>query len=87
MVENDTGIRFDSRACRRTCGQRAIDEGMPPDTVALLTGHSTSKTTETYYCKKRPSVAIEEALSLWQGFESNPEKRTIEFQNEVTGYD
>lgn len=84
-MEQDTGVSFDFRACRRTYGQLAIDEGMPPDTVVLLMKHSTSKTIETYYCRKRPSVAIEETLKIWEGFESRPEKRTIEFQNEVIG--
>lgn len=86
-VEQDTGVKFDFRACRRTYGQLAIDEGMPPDTVALLMGHSTSKTTETYYCRKRPSVAIEEALKIWEGFESKPEGSTIENEKQTTGHE
>ncbi len=40
-------------------------EGLPIETVSLLLGHATSKTTESYYCLKRQDVAIREAQALW----------------------
>ncbi len=61
IVEKEIGIEFDLRACRRTYGQMAIDEGLDLDTVSVLMGHNTTKTTETYYCRKRPETAIREA--------------------------
>jgi integrase len=87
VVQNEIGTEFDFRMCRRTYGQKAIDEGMNPDTVSLLLGHNTTKTTETYYCRKRPDVAVKEARELWEKnaiIEPNP--KTIENKWEVTGY-
>ena len=57
LVEKETGTEFELRACRRTYGQKAIDENLPPESVSLLLGHNTTKTTESYYCRKRPDKA------------------------------
>lgn len=64
IVEEGVGSRFELRACRRTFGQGCIDEGMPVETVSLLLGHATSKTTESYYCRKRQDAAIREAQAF-----------------------
>jgi hypothetical protein len=58
-------MRFELRACRRTFGQGCIDEELSIETVSLLLGHATSKTTGSYYCRKRQDVAIREAQALW----------------------
>lgn len=47
-----------------TYGQKAIDENLPPESVSLLLGHNTTKTTESYYCRKRPDKAVQEALKM-----------------------
>jgi hypothetical protein len=44
-------------------------------------GHSTSKTTETYNFRKRPSVTIEEALMIWAEFESGRNARPLKMNN------
>ncbi|MDD1767144.1 MAG: hypothetical protein LUQ27_01065, partial [Methanomassiliicoccales archaeon] len=74
--------------CRRTYGQKAIDEGLNLDAVSILMGHKTTKTTETYYCRKRPETAIREAQTIWMQGNSHPGAKTpkIDFKNEVTGY-
>jgi len=88
LVETEIGIKFDLRACRRTYGQMAVDEGLDLDSVSVLMGHNTTKTTETYYCRKRPETAIREAQNIWMQGKSLPGAKTpiIDFKNEVTGY-
>jgi integrase/recombinase XerD len=88
IVEKEIGAKFDLRMCRRTYGQKAIDEGLELDTVSILMGHNTTKTTETYYCRKRPEIAIREAQTIWMQGMSHPGAKTpkIDFKNEVTGY-
>ena len=88
LVETESGIKFDLRMCRRTYGQKAIDEGVSTEAVSRLLGHSTTKTTENYYCRMRQDTAIREAQSVWQGPKSYPDVKTpkIESRFEVTGY-
>jgi integrase/recombinase XerD len=88
IVEKEIGKKFDLRACRRTYGQKAIDEGLDLDAVSVLMGHNTTKTTETYYCRKRQETAIREAQDIWTQSSGNPGVKTpkIESKFEVTGY-
>lgn len=60
-----TGVRYDSRACRRTFGQKNVDMDVPIDSVSRMMGHSTTKTTEKYYCRKTTESAISEAQKVW----------------------
>lgn len=66
IVEDETGIDFDMRKCRRTFGQVCLDEGLSIESTSVLMGHLTSKTTETSYARKREEAAISEANSLWK---------------------
>lgn len=88
LVEEETGVKFDLRTCRRTYGQMAIDKGLNLDSVSVLMGHSNTKTTEAYYCRKRPDVAIREAKEVFKAKISYPDVKTpkIESRFEVTGY-
>lgn len=88
LVEKETGLKFDMRTCRRTYGQKAIDEGLTIESVSVLMGHNTTKTTETYYCRKRHEKAIMEAQNLWMKDKSCPgvNNPKIGIKNEVTGY-
>ena len=52
FVEEDIGFKFDLRKCRRTFGQRAINEGQSIHDVSLVMGHSTMATTQKDYCEK-----------------------------------
>jgi integrase len=67
IVKSETGVEFDGRACRRTYGQVSIDTGVPLDAVSRMLGHATTKTTETYYCRKTSDAAIAEAQQIWNG--------------------
>lgn len=88
LVESETGIKFDLRKCRRTFGQMYLDQDLGVDSVSVMMGHATTKTTETYYCRKRQEVANREAQQLFQGKMSYPDAKNpkIESRFEVTGY-
>ena len=65
VVEEDLGIRFDLRQCRRTFGQRYPDNGLDIESVSVQMGHASTKTTEGFYGRKRPDMAIENAIGTW----------------------
>lgn len=60
-----TGVKYDNRACRRTFGQMNVDMGVPIDAVSRMMGHSSTKTTEKYYCRKTTESAISDAQKVW----------------------
>lgn len=66
IVKRETGVEFDFRACRRTWGQVAIDDDVPVDAVSRMMGHKTTKTTETYYGRKKNNKAVAEAQQIWR---------------------
>jgi len=89
IVEADTGTTFELRACRRTFGQNLIDQGATIETVSVLLGHSTTKTTETYYARKKQDAAILEATRIWDQKPPNaPSAKTplIEPEKYLSGY-
>jgi integrase len=88
IVEKEMGVKFDLRTCRRTYGQMAIDEGLDLESVSVLMGHNTTKTTENYYCRKTAETAIKEAQNIWTRGMSPLGAKTpkIEFEKEVPGY-
>ena len=58
MVSEDSGMYFDYRICRRTYAQRLLDLGVPVDSVSVVLGHSTSRTTEREYARVTNDAAI-----------------------------
>ena len=64
-VEVAIGERFELRDCRRACGQFYLDKGLTIEEVARLLGHFTSKTTETYYCRKNNADVARKAKGVW----------------------
>jgi integrase/recombinase XerD len=88
MVEIDTGLTFNLRTCRRTYGQLSIDQGLNIESVSVIMGHSITKTTETYYCRKRQDTAIREAQEAWKSVLNNPGAISpkIELKNYLPGY-
>ena len=45
FVEEDLEMKFELRKCRRTFGQRALDEGQAINDVSLVMGHASVATT------------------------------------------
>ncbi len=65
-VEGDIGETFELRKCRRTFGQRALDEGHNIHNVSLVMGHASITTTQRYYCDKNQHSASDEMLAFWE---------------------
>lgn len=65
FVEKDIGNNFQLRKCRRTFGQRALNEGQDIYNVSLVMGHATLATTQRYYCDKDQKVASAEMQQFW----------------------
>lgn len=65
-VVEDIGEDFELRECRRTFGQRALDEGQDIHNVSLVMGHASITTTQRYYCDKDNRSATDEMLEFWQ---------------------
>jgi integrase len=66
----------------------AIDKGLNLDSVSVLMGHSNTKTTEAYYCRKRQDIAIREAKEVFNAKISYPDAKNpkIESRFDMTGY-
>lgn len=64
-IEVKIGEKFELRDCRRTFGQNYVDKGLNIEAVSVLMGHSSTKTTEGYYCRKSQADAIEQARKVW----------------------
>lgn len=86
-VEAETGIRFDFRACRRTFGQNCVDQGIQIETVSLVMGHHSTKTTESYYCRKREDTALREIEAFCRDKPARSAiKPLIENEKYMSGY-
>jgi len=71
FVEEDIGFKFDLRKCRRTFGQRAINEGQSMHDVSLVMGHSTMATTQKDYCDKDEHDAARDMQKYWDAKEAS----------------
>jgi integrase len=58
VVEDDIGVEFQLRTCRRTYGQLLCDDDVDIESVSVSMGHHSTKTTEGYYCRKNEKKAI-----------------------------
>ena len=66
VVEEDLGIKFDLRQCRKTFGQRYRDSDLDKESVSVLMGHASTKTTESFYSRKKLTKAVESAKRTWK---------------------
>lgn len=65
IVTEECGIQFDFRMCRRTFGQQYLDSDLDIESVSVLMGHASTKTTEGYYARRKNDAAIEKAKRTW----------------------
>ena len=65
IVEQDLQIRFELRECRRTFGQRYIDQNLELPSVSILMGHASTRTTEKYYGRQKNTMAMDKARRTW----------------------
>lgn len=66
VVERGIVIEFDLSECRRTFGQRYLDSDLDIESVSVLMGHASTKTTESFYSRKRLTKAVESAKRTWK---------------------
>jgi len=64
-VEDIAGIRFELRALRRTYGQMLLDKGLSIESTSIAMGHHSTKTTETYYCRKDADTVRAEVIRVF----------------------
>lgn len=81
-VSSRCGVDFNCRDCRRTFGQLLIDAGASIEDVSVLMSHRTTKTTETYYARRKNSAALAAVNSI---LVSNPSD--LSMRSEDAGYD
>lgn len=65
VVCRDLEIDIDMRMCRRTFGQKYLDKGLDIESVSVLMGHSSTRTTENFYSRKRNDKAMDAAKKTW----------------------
>jgi integrase len=87
-VEEISGVAFELRALRRTYGQNLLNRGVPLETVSLALGHSSTLTTERYYCRKDADTARLEILRAFERSAPGPSVNSplIERKGDLTGY-
>jgi integrase/recombinase XerD len=66
QVESHAGVEFDLRQCRRTFGQRYLDLDLDIESVSVLMGHSSTKTTEGFYSRRKLDKAVSKAMDVWK---------------------
>ena len=87
-VETQTGVKFELRTLRRTYGQRLLNRNVPIESVSIALGHSSTRTTEKYYCRKDADSARAEILGALDEPATCPSAKTplIEKRDLITGY-
>ena len=65
-AEGLSGVSFELRTLRRTYGQQLLDRGVSLESVSLALGHSSTLTTERYYCRKDADSARLEILRAFE---------------------
>ena len=48
------------------CGQRYLDSDLDIESVSVLMGHASTKTTESFYSRKKLTKAVESAKRTWK---------------------
>lgn len=75
VVEDDIGVSFELRQCRRTFGQRNLDRGLDIESASVLMGHSTTNTTERFYSRMKLEKAQDNLKNVWMANSRNGEQQ------------
>ena len=73
VVEDDIGVEFELRQCRRTFGQRNLDRGLDIESASVLMGHVTTNTTERFYSCMKLEKAQQNLKQVWESSAVNGE--------------
>jgi len=87
-VQAQSGVKFELRTLRRTYGQNLLNRNVPIESVSIVLGHSSTRTTEKYYCRKDADSARAEILEAFGESAICPSAKTplIETRDVITGY-
>jgi len=64
-LDLDEAISFHIKDFRATFCQQSIDRGASTSAVSVMMGHSSTKTTETYYGRMRTEKALADINAAW----------------------
>lgn len=64
-INNEKKLTFNLKTFRTTFCQQSIDRGAKIDSVAVVMGHSSTKTTETFYGRMRTDKALDDLNRAW----------------------
>jgi len=87
-IERISGVKFTVHTLRRTYGQTLLDRGVQLQTVSLMLGHSSTVTTERYYCRKDADSARLEVIDAFRKSDTTPmvNPPMIEQKDFLSGY-
>ncbi len=88
-LDLDANISFCLKDFRAVFCQQSIDRGVGTSAVAVAMGHSSTKTTETYYGRMRTEKALAELNAAWteipeairDGGSQSPRRREADVPN------
>jgi len=87
-IQDKAGVAFQYRTLRRTYGQNLLDRNVSVESVSVMLGHSSTMTTERYYCRKDADLARLEVLRAFEKSEKASSLNTplIDRKDDLTGY-
>jgi integrase/recombinase XerD len=87
-IQDNAGVRFQYRTLRRTYGQNLLNRDVTVESVSVMLGHSSTMTTERYYCRKDADLARLEVIRAFEKSEKAPSFNPplIDRKDDLTGY-
>ncbi len=64
-LEKSLGLAFDFQMHRRAFGMNALDRNVRLDSISVVMGHSSTKTTELYYARRKEQHALNDLEDAW----------------------
>jgi len=81
-----SGVRFTAHGLRRTYGQMLLNRGVNIETVSVMLGHSSTRTTETHYCRKTADSARQEVIRAMQSPMPTVNSPKLTANRDLAGY-
>ena len=81
-----SGVRFSPHGLRRTYGQMLLNRGVNIETVSVMLGHSSTRTTETHYCRKTADSARLEVIRAMQSPMPTVNSPELTANRDLAGY-
>jgi len=81
-----TGVSFTVHGLRRTYGQMLLNRGVNIETVSVMLGHNSTRTTETHYCRKNADSARLEVIRAMQSPMPSVNSPKLTTDRDLPGY-